>query len=593
MADITTGQDVDLISAIPTGDNVIGRVKITDGTTVATVRELGTNDALNIAICDGSGNQITSFSGPTEYTEDAAAAADPVGAVQVLVRADTPAAVTGTDGDNIARRGTNYGAAYTQIVTSAGAFVDTFGGGSQYTEGDTDATITGTATMMEVAANVLQPIQGTVADGLLVNLGSNNDVTVTGNIAHDSPDSGSFPIKIGGKGLSTVPVAVTTGDRVDAWFDTQGALITRTIGSGTPHDSADNVVNEYPIKIGGRAYSTTPTPVADQDRTDAWFDLYGVQVVRLAGSSGAVVLVNSPNADGVGDTITTINTKAHGYTYNGSTFDRVRSAVNATNSTGTGIQAVGLTAQFDDASPTSITENQFGNVRISANRNLYGTIRDAAGNERGANVNASNELLVAVSSIPSHAVTNAGTFLVQAAGDVAHGTTDSGNVVKTGGVAVSGSASPTSVASGDRTRSIYNQHGVPYAIGGHPNLITREYDFGTAAQTDINLAAAAVAADERIYVTRFEATCDNANTVNVSVRAGFGAANVPAASATGVSGMIASHPGIAPGSGIVSGSGAGILAVGGAGEEPRLTTSAATSGNLHVLISYFLIDETP
>jgi hypothetical protein len=50
---------------------------------------------------------------------------------------------------------------------------------------------------------------------------------------------------------------------------------------------------------------------------------------------------------------------------------------------------------FDDTSPTAITENSFGFLRMSANRNLYGTIRDAAGNERGANVNASNQLAVA------------------------------------------------------------------------------------------------------------------------------------------------------------------------------------------------------
>lgn len=66
------------------------------------------------------------------------------------------------------------------IVDTNGDQIASFGGGVQYTEGDTDATITGTATMMEVAANTLQPIQGTVADGLLVNLGANNDVTVTG-----------------------------------------------------------------------------------------------------------------------------------------------------------------------------------------------------------------------------------------------------------------------------------------------------------------------------------------------------------------------------------------------------------------------------
>lgn len=115
-----TEMQVDVVTApaIATGDNTIGRVKITDGTTVATVRELGTNDALNVAIADGSGNQITSF-----------------------------------------------------------------GGGTQYTEADTDASITGTAMMMEGAVNTLVPAQGTAADGLLVNLGTNNDVTVTGTVA--------------------------------------------------------------------------------------------------------------------------------------------------------------------------------------------------------------------------------------------------------------------------------------------------------------------------------------------------------------------------------------------------------------------------
>jgi hypothetical protein len=58
-----------------------------------------------------------------------------------------------------------------------------------------------------------------------------------------------------------------------------------------------------------------------------------------------------------------------------------------------------LAGVFDDTSPTAITENSFGMLRISANRNLYGTIRDAAGNERGANVDASNRLTTAASLI--------------------------------------------------------------------------------------------------------------------------------------------------------------------------------------------------
>ena len=51
-------------------------------------------------------------------------------------------------------------------------------------------------------------------------------------------------------------------------------------------------------------------------------------------------------------------------------------------------------AMFDDVAPDSVDEGDAGVVRMSANRNLYSTLRDAAGNERGANVNASNELTV-------------------------------------------------------------------------------------------------------------------------------------------------------------------------------------------------------
>lgn len=70
-------------------------------------------------------------------------------------------------------------------------------------------------------------------------------------------------------------------------------------------------------------------------------------------------------------------------------------------------------AFFDDAAPDSVNEGDGGVVRMSANRNLYVTIRDAAGNERGLNIDASGQLAITVASIPSHAVTNAGTFAVQ------------------------------------------------------------------------------------------------------------------------------------------------------------------------------------
>lgn len=64
--------------------------------------------------------------------------------------------------------------------------------------------------------------------------GSSTDVSDTtplptkpgGNVAHDAPDSGN-PLKIGGKASGAIPAAVTAADRVDAWFDPQGAQVSK------------------------------------------------------------------------------------------------------------------------------------------------------------------------------------------------------------------------------------------------------------------------------------------------------------------------------------------------------------------------------
>jgi hypothetical protein len=51
-------------------------------------------------------------------------------------------------------------------------------------------------------------------------------------------------------------------------------------------------------------------------------------------------------------------------------------------------------AEYDDTVPDAVDEGDAGALRMSANRNLYAQLRDAAGNERGANVTAANELNV-------------------------------------------------------------------------------------------------------------------------------------------------------------------------------------------------------
>lgn len=75
----------------------------------------------------------------------------------------------------------------------------------------------------------------------------------------------------------------------------------------------------------------------------------------------------------------------------------IRTAAQALNTT-TGIFAAGMVACFDDTSPQAISENQFGSVRMSSRREVYSQLRDAAGNERGANVTANNGLQVALTA---------------------------------------------------------------------------------------------------------------------------------------------------------------------------------------------------
>ena len=84
----------------------------------------------------------------------------------------------------------------------------------------------------------------------------------------------------------------------------------------------------------------------------------------------------------------------------------------------------------------------------------------------------------------------------------------------------------------------------------------------------------------------------NANTVNTSVRIGFGPSTLPASGSSGadaVSKIILSHPNLAAGSGVVKGNGGGIVGIGGDGEELRITCSAPTSGSLYVQVDYFTI----
>lgn len=167
-------------------------------------------------------------------------------------------------------------------------------------------------------------------------------------------------------------------------------------------------------------------------------------------------------------------------------------------------------------------------------------------------------------------------------GGVAHDAVESGNPVSTGCTAIAHSTAPSPVAAGDRVRNIANRHGVPFVIGGHPNILNFRLRF-TAAQTNVALVTAA--AGFKIILTRLTVTLDNASTVFPSVLIGMGATTTPTTTA------ILDHPGVPAGGGVNLGDGSGIIGDGAADEDLRVTTVGVATGNgVAITGSYYLLE---
>lgn len=159
------------------------------------------------------------------------------------------------------------------------------------------------------------------------------------------------------------------------------------------------------------------------------------------------------------------------------------------SSSNAGINAAN-SAVFDDVSPTAITENSFGFLRMSANRNAYNTIRDAAGNERGVNVTAGNALLIdgsATTQPVSGTVTaNIGTVgtLATAANQVttqapvapATATATKSDLI--GCQATTAAVNPTTGQQG--AVSCDTNNNLLVSAGGAPNLLTAQVSVATS-----------------------------------------------------------------------------------------------------------------
>jgi hypothetical protein len=305
--------------------------------------------ALNV-ICDSG------CSGGTQYTEDAAAAADPVGTAVNLIRADTPGTIATTNGDNVAQRGTNYGAAYVQVVSSSGSFIDTFGGSGGTAIADettfTAGTTAGTpifAVFDDAASNTMDEdevgsVRMTAARSLNVNL-TNTSIPVAGSGAHDSAFSGNpNMIAFESKDFdgSALPNAVSAeAETVRASASLSGVQYVM-------------VVNEDGSLERGTA--TTPTVVSD-----------GSGAMNVIIDSSATLTVNSHAVTNAGTFATQVDGAAL------TALQLIDDPVFADDAAFTVATSKVNVAGFiaDDTSTDSIDEGDTGAARMALDRILY------------------------------------------------------------------------------------------------------------------------------------------------------------------------------------------------------------------------------
>jgi hypothetical protein len=226
----------------------------------------------------------------------------------------------------------------------------------------------------------------------------------------------------------------------------------------------------------------------------------------------------------------------------------------------------------------------------------------SAANGLLVNLGANNDVTIA--SVPSHPVTNAGTFATQVDGsaltalqliddpvfaDEAAFTVASSKVMATGLHCVVHGSAPDAAAVDTVVNPIANRDRVPFVIGGHPNPVMYGMSITTAVSNTV--IGPTINTGTKLVVTGITVLLDNGSTVFPSVVIGFGTANTPAFATTpGTSKVIAGHPAIPAGGGFSRGDGSGMLGVGADDEELRITTVGTAGGNgLYVLITGYTV----
>lgn len=188
--------------------------------------------------------------------------------------------------------------------------------------------------------------------------------------AHSSTDKGSFILGVR-RDADTTPVS-TDGDYHALIFDNAGNLKVNVKSGSAASTQYDEDAAHSTGDTGTLALVVRKDSPANLSGTDGDYEALQVSAGRLWAST----LIT-------GDALTALQLIDDAIIADDAAFTPATDKV----------MMVGF--EFDDTTPDSVNEGDAGAARMSSRREVYIQLRDAAGNERGANVNASNQLTVA------------------------------------------------------------------------------------------------------------------------------------------------------------------------------------------------------
>lgn len=252
-----------------------------------------------------------------------------------------------TDGEVVPLAG--YNAQAVAIVDGSGSQITSFGGGVQYTEGDTDASFTGTMMLAEAAGNTAAALQIDASGHLQVDLAaSSTSVTVSdggGSITVDN--NGTFVVQSTNQANSGVDIGDVTINNAS------GASAVNIQDGGNSITVDGTVAVSGTVTVASHAVTNAGTFATQES---------GALLTSSQLIDDAIVADNAAFTDG------TTKLDMAGYIY-------------------------------DEVAGTALTENDAAAARINVNRAQVQAIEDGSTRGRYATVTASNALKVDGSAV--------------------------------------------------------------------------------------------------------------------------------------------------------------------------------------------------